>query len=81
MVVLIGNALMFERPDGVLGCWLSEGVVGSVWWTILGWVLLGLSVWSLRVRVKDEERIMREAFGREWEVWHGKTARFVPGVW
>jgi protein-S-isoprenylcysteine O-methyltransferase Ste14 len=32
------------------------------------------------VRVKGEERVLRETFGVEWEDWHSKTARFFPGL-
>lgn len=32
------------------------------------------------VRVVQEEQMMRETFGKEWEAWHAKTARFIPWV-
>jgi len=32
------------------------------------------------MRVPEEEKMMRGTFGDAWEVWHGETARFVPGV-
>ena len=32
-------------------------------------------------RVKDEEDMLRREFGKEWEVWASKTARFIPGIY
>jgi protein-S-isoprenylcysteine O-methyltransferase Ste14 len=31
-------------------------------------------------RVKEEEMMLKSTFGKEWEVWHAKTKRFVPGL-
>lgn len=31
-------------------------------------------------RIKDEEVMMRREFGEEWERWHARTKRLVPGV-
>jgi len=28
----------------------------------------------------DEEKILRDTFGKEWEIWHQKTKRFIPGL-
>lgn len=78
--VIITNALLFERPDGVMGCWLKkEWVESRNVWIALGWSALA-ALGFLVLRVRDEERMLRRVFGREWEEWHGRTARFVPGV-
>ncbi len=78
--MVIANILMFERPDGVVGCWLGYSVVHSAWWSVVGWGLSGFGIVMVRIRVADEERMLKEAFGKEWEEWHRKTKRFVPGV-
>ncbi|KAH6705140.1 hypothetical protein DL95DRAFT_446838 [Leptodontidium sp. 2 PMI_412] len=80
-IVAAANVLLFERPDGLAGCWMSEGVAKSPWWRVVGWGLAGAAVYLGRVRVADEERMLKGAFGKEWEVWHQKTKRFVPGVY
>jgi protein-S-isoprenylcysteine O-methyltransferase Ste14 len=33
------------------------------------------------LRVRAEERLMREEFGAEYEGWAARTARLVPGLW
>ncbi|KAE9970851.1 hypothetical protein BLS_004732 [Venturia inaequalis] len=81
-IIMSTNAAYLWAPDGVLGAWLGRAVVEAlVPWKRVAWV-----VWSvlwffiLVVRVRDEEEMLREAFGREWEEWHAKTARFLPWV-
>ncbi|KAL4902926.1 hypothetical protein BDW74DRAFT_180225 [Aspergillus multicolor] len=32
------------------------------------------------MRIRDEEKMLREKFGRVWEVWHKRTARVIPWV-
>ena len=29
---------------------------------------------------RSEEMMLRDTFGKEWEVWHAKTKRFIPGI-
>lgn len=31
-------------------------------------------------RVTEEEMMLKKTFGKEWEDWHKKTKRFIPGV-
>jgi protein-S-isoprenylcysteine O-methyltransferase Ste14 len=72
---------LIHRPDGILGCWLPAWAVGATWfWRTLGCLFL-LAV--LRVtwkRVSEEEAMMKETFGKEWEDWHARTSRFIPGL-
>ncbi|CAL3970794.1 unnamed protein product [Diplocarpon coronariae] len=79
-IVAITNWRMFERADGVVGCWMSAELVRSVWWDFAGWGLIVVAFWMLSLRVMDEEKMLKRAFGKEWEVWHQKTKRFVPSV-
>jgi len=78
-VVIITNGLLVLRPDGVAACWMKKEWVESKVWVVLGYSSIS-GVAFLVMRVRDEERMLRKAFGREWEEWHAKTARFIPGV-
>ena len=82
------NVALLMRLDGVLGCALPGRVVrwgmGSgggvgVWPVLLvGAGMRGLyAVWE---RVKDEEAMLQRVMGTEWEEYHRRTARFMPGV-
>jgi len=86
-LIFVSNVALLLRLDGVLGCvlpsravrWgMGSGGVG-VWPALLvGLGVLGLyGVW---VRVNDEEAMLKREFGREWEEYHRRTARFIPGV-
>lgn len=81
-LVMVTNAAYFGMPDGVLGAWMSRGMVER----LLPWKVWGLVVWTVlwgaivAVRVRDEEAMLKKAFGKEWEVWHEKTARFLPWI-
>lgn len=78
----LGCVGLWCRWDGAIACLLSEGVIERV--EGLGMAVIGVlgmvAVMVLGVRVRDEERMLRERFGREWEGWHLRTARFVPGI-
>jgi protein-S-isoprenylcysteine O-methyltransferase Ste14 len=78
-VVITINGLLLLRPDGVAACWLKKGWVESKIWIVLGYGSI-VGVGFLAMRVRDEERMLKKAFGKEWEQWHAKTARFIPGV-
>jgi len=62
---------------GLLGCWvdLSER---SAWGMIVAYQIF--IAFHFRIRVLDEEKMLKAAFGKEWEVWHQKTARLIPGL-
>jgi protein-S-isoprenylcysteine O-methyltransferase Ste14 len=65
-----------------MGCWLPAWIVDAgLFWAIVA--LLGtFGVARItRRRIKDEEKMLRETFGKEWENWHARTKRFIPGVY
>ncbi|KAJ5612271.1 hypothetical protein N7510_005465 [Penicillium lagena] len=73
---------LFLRWDATPACWVSEEVLAR----LDGWgvsVIVGALVLNIAIcaaRVKDEEDMLRGQFGKEWEEWHRKTKRFVPGI-
>ncbi|KAI9706460.1 MAG: hypothetical protein M1836_003466 [Candelina mexicana] len=81
-VVWAAFLVLYLRQNGVVGCWLPSVMVG---WPGADVIVLGLCV-SLWVRmfwknrVKQEEEMLKNTFGKEWEVWHARTRRFVPGL-
>jgi len=71
----------FCRTDGVAACWLPLQVVKVKGLSVaVGTLLGGLTLFGLAIRVKDEEDMMRREFGKEWEVYHNTTKRFLPGI-
>lgn len=81
-VAISSSMFWFMRCDGVGGTILPEWMMRTQgFWN---WFLPGLGALSmglgLLVRTVQEEKMLKQAFGREWEVWHKKTARFIPGI-
>jgi protein-S-isoprenylcysteine O-methyltransferase Ste14 len=80
ITVMMANSYLIWRRDGVLACWLSESVLNSGWWKVVAVFFWGVAILAMRMRIVDEEKMMKETFGKEWEVWHARTKRFIPGV-
>ncbi|KAL4925983.1 methyltransferase family protein [Aspergillus undulatus] len=83
VLVNIGYAgLVIGRLDTPAVCLVPGALLGVL--RECEWLLLGLGVLVLfvvmGVRIRDEERMLRGRFGGEWERWHRRTARLVPGV-
>jgi len=79
----VANVSLLLRPDGVFGSIMPTVVAryGNLFALCHG---VGWLVWLASVippRVKDEEEMLKREFGKEWQVWAEKTARFIPGVY
>ena len=63
-----------------MGCWLPAWLVQATpfWRAMVSMLVGGIVVFTWN-RVCDEEAMMKETFGKEWEEWHKKTWRFIPG--
>ena len=65
--------------SGMLGMLVASGLTVSRPWGLLLGVLF---FWvGTVVRVRAEERLLREAFGQTWIEWSQRTAAFIPGLW
>ncbi|KAK0648578.1 hypothetical protein B0T16DRAFT_408438 [Cercophora newfieldiana] len=76
-VIFVAPMVLWYRAGGAMGCWMSGGVARVVERGVVP-VAAGVLLWMLGMRTRDEERMLRGVFGEEWEVWHKKTARFLP---
>ena len=86
-LILTSNTALLLSPHGVLGCILPSWVVnwgagsGLVsFWSVLFVVTGFLGLFAIWVRVKDEEAMLKKKFGKEWEEYHRRTKRFIPGL-
>lgn len=81
LLALSATLALVERRDGPLGCWLPAFVMQlNLLWRILSCLFVLLVARTTWKRVKEEEAMMKETFGKEWVDWHAKTKRFIPGV-
>jgi len=80
-LIVLGNATLMQRPSGPVGCLLPYWIVNATWFwrafVVLAFVGVNRTAWK---RIIEEEAMLKKEFGREWEVWHRKTKRLVPGV-
>ncbi|KAK9364974.1 hypothetical protein V1509DRAFT_634649 [Lipomyces kononenkoae] len=81
-IVVTTNFMFVTRWDGPLACWLPRHIVDKLrgWGMIVYGVLIILMLCTLSMRVKDEEAMLNEKFGKTWEQWNRKTKRFIPGL-
>ena len=79
-VLICATIMQFLPFDAGQGCFLPMEIVDlwPVWrWQFLGIAMLILGV-GIFVRVRDEEAMLKETFGKQWVDWHRKTPRFIP---
>ncbi|KAL6230381.1 hypothetical protein BDW75DRAFT_244860 [Aspergillus navahoensis] len=76
------GGLVINRFDTPIACLIPGELLGllKTWEPSLFVFAATVLVSSLIVRIRDEERMLREIFGREWEEWHEKTARVIPWI-
>jgi len=80
-LIFLGNLALFYRVDGVVGCWVAPWIVNLRYlWRAVAGLLIIAGARLTRKRVLAEESLLRKTFGRDWDVWHEKTKRFIPGL-
>jgi protein-S-isoprenylcysteine O-methyltransferase Ste14 len=81
-VVFLANMALLSRPRGIFGCWMPTVVAiwGESCFLVLFLLFAFVFALGLRTRVREEEEMLRQQFGEEWEVYHAETKRFVPGL-
>jgi protein-S-isoprenylcysteine O-methyltransferase Ste14 len=83
-VIFLANGALFQRRDGVAACWLQKSIVDGEKFGIffqIGYLLtVAVGCWALAIRVRNEEGMLRRAFGTQWEEYHSRTKRFIPGL-
>lgn len=76
------NTMFLYRLDGISACFLPRWIVRQAWW--VNWTLFLVTsvihAYGTKIRVKREEEMLHKTFGREWEDWHARTKRFIPGI-
>ena len=83
-VIFLTNGALFQRRDGVVACWLPESIVDGEKFGMtlqIGYLLtVVVGCWALAKRTRNEEAMLRRTFGTEWDEYHRRTKRFLPGV-
>ena len=61
---------------GMFGMILSTGLVYSRWWNFLGAIVFFLI--GNQIRIQAEEKLLREAFGSQFDDYAGRVPAFLP---
>lgn len=82
LLIVVANFMLFIRWDGLFACWIS----GSTLAILNGWGVptiitsVSFAAFLLALRIRDEEEMLKRKFGKEWEGWHARTKRIIPGI-
>ncbi|QPC76927.1 hypothetical protein HYE68_007679 [Fusarium pseudograminearum] len=81
IILVLSNVALLTRLDGPLSCWIPPQYYNTLYW-MLGLMAPCTAVFFYGTwkRVREEEKMLKAAFGKEWENWHAKTARFIPYI-
>lgn len=82
LLVIIPFQLLFLRWDGWPAYWIPRSILDSLhgWGLVCYAAMAVLNIMALRLRISEEETLLKEVFGKEWVVWNRKTKRFIPGL-
>ncbi|KAJ5722216.1 Phospholipid methyltransferase [Penicillium malachiteum] len=82
LFVLTGAHIIFGRWDAGPACWLPESLLNKLYgvgiYATTSIFVMGTSIRATRIR--DEERMLKDKFGKEWDEWHARTSRIIPCV-
>ncbi|MCJ1441224.1 MAG: hypothetical protein MMC23_001710 [Stictis urceolatum] len=78
-IYCIGMLPLISRFDAGYGCFTPS--ILQIPLTASTWIWIGF-IFGVRFpqRVFEEEDMMRKNFGAEWEEYHKRTCRFLPGL-
>lgn len=82
ILVMAGCSMLFLRWDASPAMWVPDIVLDML--NGYGYVCFALAIavvgYVLGVRIRDEEAMLKDTFGKKWVDWHKRTARIIPGV-
>jgi protein-S-isoprenylcysteine O-methyltransferase Ste14 len=86
LVVVFANLAVLVRRRTAVACWLpmswwiADDQIGIVVEGVIAVVYLLTWLYGVKLRVADEEKMLKEAFGKEWQEYNARTKRYIPGV-
>ncbi|RKF72430.1 putative isoprenylcysteine carboxyl methyltransferase [Golovinomyces cichoracearum] len=78
LIVASVNGFTMLRLDCSLACVVPRYIATSTWNPLIGIAMTVAVFFLIYFRVRDEETMMKGAFGAEWEDWNRKTKKFIP---
>ena len=80
--IIVATFMLFVRWDGFFACWIPRSTLAILngWGVPTITTAVSFGVFLLALRVRDEEEMLKRKFGKEWEEWHARTKRIIPGI-
>ncbi|RDA88834.1 hypothetical protein CP532_5429 [Ophiocordyceps camponoti-leonardi (nom. inval.)] len=80
--ILVANLGLLFRWDASPACLIPGSVLAMLegYGYLVSGLFICLGVYPIIARIHDEESMLRDTFGAEWEKWHRSTSRLIPGV-
>lgn len=63
---------------GMFGLLVATGMVFDTWWALAGSIVLFLI--GNEIRIRTEEKLLRESFGQQFEEYARRVPAFFPGI-
>jgi len=63
---------------GMFGLMVATGLAYTTWWALLAAVILFLS--GNRIRIRSEEKLLRETFGVQFDEYASRVRAFFPAI-
>ena len=80
-LIMAANLFLIHNPGGLIGCWLPARLAeATLIWRVIACLTAFGAMRLAWTRVREEETMLKRTFGQEWEAWHARTNRFVPGL-
>ncbi|KAK8122679.1 prenyl cysteine carboxyl [Apiospora sp. TS-2023a] len=83
ILVIAGCVIsIFFRLDGPITCWISPRWFPAFRKLVLTLapIYVSLMAFTMSTRIREEEKMLKAEFGKDWEAWHARTARLIPGI-
>lgn len=73
--LVVAAKMLYQHRTGILGCVVTSREESMLDWALLVWVSVYIGF-----RVKHEEEVLMETFGKKWVAYSKERARFIPGI-
>lgn len=80
-LVTTGAYSLVRNPiyTGMLGMWVATGLALSYWLTFL--LALAIFLLGTTIRVRTEEKLLRQAFGAQFDAYSARVPSLLPGIY
>ncbi|RDA94993.1 hypothetical protein CP533_0145 [Ophiocordyceps camponoti-saundersi (nom. inval.)] len=81
-IITAANMGILFRWDASPACLVPSSILAMLegYGYIVSGIFIFICMLQIMTRIHDEESMLKDTFGVEWEKWHRSTKRLIPGV-